>query len=109
MTNDASSVNGSIVFKLKPYYSYSDEKHFFAWLESIEGVIDVKGTARGLHVSFDAPLLSRAGAYDLIALFSRYGCPLAPIRPFISPVDSEYFESPDSYWFEELYGNDPAT
>lgn len=104
MTSEATNENGSITFRLKPYYSYSDEKSFFTWLESIEGVVSARGTPQGLHVTFNAPCLSRAGAYDLIALFSRYGYPLAPIRPFIDPVDAAFFENKEGYWFDELYG-----
>jgi hypothetical protein len=108
MTSEASGENGSITFRLKPYYSYSDEKSFFTWLESIEGVRSIKGTPQGLHVAFDAPFLSRAGAYDLIALFSRYGHPLAPIRSLINPVDVAFFENQEGYWFGELYGDKQA-
>lgn len=106
MTSEEPDENGSITFRLKPYFSYSDEKHFFTWLESIEGIVSAKGTPQGLHVTFDGPLLTRAGAYDLIALFSRYGYPVALVRPFIDPADAAFFENRDGYWFEPLYGED---
>lgn len=108
MTSETPAENGSITFRLKPYYSYSDEKSFFTWLESIEGVVSVKGTPQGLHVAFNAPFLSRAGAYDLIALFSRYGYPLAPIRSLIDTDDAGFFENQEAYWFEQLYGDEQA-
>lgn len=109
MSPEAPNENGSITFRLKPYYSYSDEKSFFTWLESIEGVVSAKGTPQGLHVTFNAPLLTRAGAYDLIALFARYGYPLALIRPFIRPDDAAFFENQECYWFEQLYSEEWAT
>lgn len=32
-----------IVFKEQRYLSYYDEKYFYAWLESIEGIAKVNG------------------------------------------------------------------
>lgn len=99
------SVNSFVVFKEKSYLSYYDEKYFYAWLESIDGVEKVKGIDAGnLRVDLTGPFLSRTGAFDLIALFTRYSYPLSPIRDHISPEDMAYFKRPDARWFEALFG-----
>lgn len=94
----------TIRFREARYYSYLDEKYFYAWLESLEDVVAVRGTVEGLCVELRTTLLSRSCAHDLLALFSRYGYPLAPIKPHINPDDIAYFRDPAAYWFEELYG-----
>lgn len=98
-------VDSFIVFKEKRYFSYYDEKYFYAWLESIEGVKNVTGINAGnLQVELTGPLLSRSGAFDLIALFTRYGYPLTPLRDHISPEDMDYFNRPEARWYEALFG-----
>lgn len=95
----------TIRFEERPYYSYLDEKYFYAWLESLEDVVAVRGTAEGLCVELRTTFLSRSCAHDLLALFSRYGYPLNVIKPHIDPDDITYFREPTAYWFEELYGD----
>ncbi|UPG88175.1 hypothetical protein L2Y96_12170 [Luteibacter aegosomaticola] len=99
-------IDSFIVFKEKRYFSYYDEKYFYAWLESIEGVEKVVGIDAGnLRVELSAPFLSRTGAFDLIALFTRYGHPLAPLRDHIAPEDIDYFQRPEARWYEALFGH----
>lgn len=94
-----------IVFKERRYLSYYDEKYFYAWLESIEGVEKVTGIHAGLlRVDLNSPFLTRSGAFDLIALFTRYSYPLLPIRDHIAPADLDYFKKPDARWHEALFG-----
>lgn len=96
-----------LVFKEQRYLSYYDEKFFYAWLDSIEGVENVTGVEAGnLRVELGHVHLSRSGAFDLIALFTRYGYPLSPIRDHIAPKDVDYFKRPDARWYDELFGRD---
>jgi hypothetical protein len=94
----------TLVIREKPYFSYLDEKHFFTWLESLEDVMAVRGTAKGLCIDLRERYLSKSGAYDLIALLTRYGYPLSSIAPRINPADDDYFRRPDARWYEEIYG-----
>lgn len=106
MISMASSDNASentILIKERRYYSYFDEKHFYAWLESLDGVVAVRGTAQGLCIDLQNRYLSKLGAYELIALFTRYGYPLSPIAPHINPEDQDYFHDPSARWFKALY------
>jgi hypothetical protein len=105
--NNASSPDGrAIVIRERPYRSYLDEKYFYTWLESLDDVAAVRGTADGLCIDLRDKMLSRSGAYDLLALLARYGYPLMPVRPHISPEDLAYFRNPTAYWFDELFGSD---
>ncbi|QWT20179.1 hypothetical protein KPL74_20840 [Bacillus sp. NP157] len=81
----------SFVFREKPYFSYLDEKHFFTWLESLDGVLSVKGGPGGLHVSLREPFVTPSTAYDLIGLFRRYGLDPAPFLPHVLPEDLATF------------------
>jgi hypothetical protein len=96
----------TIVIKERPYRSYLDEKYFYTWLESLDDVVAVRGTADGLCIDLRDKVLSRSGAYDLLALLARYSYPLIPVRPHIDPGDLAYFRDPRAYWFDELFGND---
>jgi len=96
-----------ILFKERPYLSYYDEKYFYAWLESIEGVEKVVGAQAGhLRVDLKNPWLTRTGAFDLIALFTRYNYPLTPLRDHIAPEDLDYFKRPEARWYGALFGNE---
>jgi hypothetical protein len=97
-------------FKEGRYFSYYDEKYFYAWLEAIEGVENVTGIEAGkLRVDLASPYLSRTGIFDLIALFTRYGYALTPLREHIAAEDLDYFKRPDARWYVALFGNDGAT
>jgi len=103
--NANSSEGQTIVITERPYRSYLDEKYFYTWLESLDDVIAVRGTADGLCIDLREKLLSRSGAYDLLALLARYSYPLTPVLPHINPDDHTYFHNPRAYWFDELFGN----
>lgn len=94
----------SFVLRERSFFSYLDEKHFFTWLESIDGVTHVVGGPGGLRVHLRDEFLSQASAFDIIALFRRYGHPLAPLKPHIDPAHDDYFKKQDSPWYDELYG-----
>ncbi|APG06015.1 hypothetical protein BJI69_20330 [Luteibacter rhizovicinus DSM 16549] len=94
-------------FKEKMYFSYLDEHHFYAWLESIDDVVKAEGTPRGIRVTLRGAYLSRGGAHDLLALFTRYGYPLAMLRKFLAPADDAWFRDPAAYWISELYKDLP--
>jgi hypothetical protein len=108
MTSMASSDDVSdtaILLQERRYYSYFDEKYFYAWLESLDDVVAVRGTTKGLCVDLRDKHLSKLGAYELIALFTRYGYPLSPIASHINPDDHDYFHDPSARWFNALYGS----
>jgi hypothetical protein len=104
VSSDNASEN-TIIFQERRYYSYFDEKYFYAWLESLDDVVTVRGTAQGLCIELQNKYLSKLGAYELIALFTRYGYPLSPIAPHISPDDHDYFHDPSARWFKAFYGS----
>jgi hypothetical protein len=54
------------------YYSHADEASFFARLESISGVVNIKGTGRVLEVTLPSKRLSRLALQELPALHYRY-------------------------------------
>jgi hypothetical protein len=86
------------------FYSYLDEKHFFTWLESIDGIRDVKGTTAGLLVRLAGKGLDRSGAYDLIGLLARYGLGMRFVRDLIRPEDEAWFDDPAKYWHSQMFG-----
>jgi hypothetical protein len=80
------------------YFSYLDEQHFYSWLQSIDGVIDVAGSSSGLMVRISDEGLSREGLYDLLAIFARYALDTGSIAQFVKPEDKSWFGDPLAYW-----------
>ena len=80
------------------YFSYLDEFHFFSWLESIEGVIDVAGGEEGLVVTVSSNGLSRDALYDLIAILTRYSLSVESILQVVGQDDVAWFNDPTAYW-----------
>lgn len=89
----------------KSYYSYLDEKHFYEWLESVEGVKHVAHSKEGLRIELAEYGMSRSGVYDLIALLTRYGYEMQFVRDLIRPEDESWFGEPERYWYAGVFGN----
>jgi hypothetical protein len=88
----------------KSYYSYLDEKYFYEWLESIEGVKSVRHSKQGLHVELKEDGMSRGGVYDLVALLTRYKYEMQFVRDLIRAEDESWFREPDKYWYLGVFG-----
>ena len=54
------------------YYSTGNERAFFAWFESIPGVLKVEGRGRELHIQLHSKRLSATALRELLALYVRY-------------------------------------
>lgn len=80
------------------YFSYLDEVHFYDWLKSIEGVIDIVGGAEGLVVTVSENGLSRDGLYDLLAILTRYSLSIDPVSQIVGQSDVAWFNDPLAYW-----------
>ncbi len=54
------------------YYSDKDEAAFFGWLQSIPGVISVRGIGTELHIQLRSTRLSKTALAELNAIYRRY-------------------------------------
>lgn len=64
------------------YYSPNDEGAFFGWLQSIPGVISVKGIGTELHIRMRSRRLSANSYRELSALYRRYKGDVAELDQF---------------------------
>ena len=90
--------------KEQSYFSYSDEEHFYKWLESIDGVENVTGSPQGLLIRLSGAGMSREGIYDLIALLTRYSYPMRFVRELVREDDQSWFQDPKNYWHSNVFG-----
>jgi hypothetical protein len=67
------------------YYSAQDEAAFFAWLQSIPGVVAVEGIGLELHVTFSSRKVSANTKRELAALYRRYQGNIVELEQFLSP------------------------
>ena len=86
-----------------PFYSQTDEDHFFAWLESIPAVKKVTGRGRGLELIVERPI-DKESLRDLIALMTRYDVNRRPLRALCDEQEDEYFRDRGRYWRSAVYG-----
>ncbi len=85
------------------YWAYSDEKAFFTWLESISGVVSVKGIGRELFIHLRSRRMSRTALMDLIAIYKRYGGDLSQLAQLLTPENEHWFKDPIMYWHKDMF------
>jgi hypothetical protein len=93
-----------LIIKEGKYFSESDERAFFEWLQSIPGVTSVAGTPEGLVVSLRSGRLSKLALYEFLALYARYGLPMQSLARFKSPQNASWFCARDKYWYAAVFG-----
>lgn len=81
------------------YGSPRDETAFFTWLQSIPGVLSVKGYGRELHIRLRSRRLSRPSLREFLALYHRYGGNIQELVPFVAPENLPLFNDPRAYWW----------
>ena len=86
------------------YYSAGDERAFFAWLQSIPGVVKVEGRGRELCVHLRSKRLSAAALRELLALYSRYQGNMRELAQFEQSSNASWFRNPKAYWYEGVFG-----
>ena len=86
------------------YYSYQDEKHFYDWLESIDGIDAVRGGPQGLVIRFKGNGLNRRDLFDLIALLTRYGVDMLGLRDLVTARNESWIKNRQSYWYSRIFG-----
>jgi hypothetical protein len=74
-----------------PYRSKGDEVAFFAWLESIPGIVRFRGVGHHLVVTTGSKRISDAGLRELIALHARYNLPMAALSQFRTAKNRHLF------------------
>jgi hypothetical protein len=62
----------TLVFRGPRYWSETDERVFFAWLQAIPSVMSVRGRVGSLHVELRATPLPEDELREFRALFKRY-------------------------------------
>ena len=86
------------------YFSSGDEDAFFRWLESIPGVIRVRGVGRELLIELRSVRISAEALRELIALYRRYGGQLRDLAVFENAGNRGWFRDPNAYWYRGVFG-----
>ena len=86
------------------YYSQADEASFFDRLESISGVLKVKGKRQALEVTLCSRRLSLMALRELLALHFRYRLPMRALAQFETPQNTVWFRHPAAYWYKKVFG-----
>lgn len=96
----------------KTFYSYTDEKYFFDWLDSIEFIGSVKGgeyltDADGRALSFlkaeVTGTIDDANIADLISLLMRYQLDMKCIKGLVTEENRKWLEDPKKYWYPLIF------
>jgi hypothetical protein len=85
------------------YRSAGDERAFFGWLQSIPGVVSVRGEGRELHIGLRSNRVSSAALRELLALYARYGGKLEELARFENASNTAWFSEPGSYWHTSVF------
>ena len=76
------------------YFSNLDEDHFFRWALEIPCVTSVD---RGL-ISIETESVSEHELRELLALLTRYGLSIEPLRQLVNSSNEQWFNDPQKYW-----------
>jgi len=79
--------------------SQLDEKHLFEWAAEISGFLRWEQDTLVMRSH-----LSEASLRDILALFSRYGIPMAQLAQFSSSKNESWFAAPHMYWHKQVFG-----
>jgi hypothetical protein len=94
-----------ILIRESSYYCYQDEKHFFEWLGSVRGVLNVVGGRDGLTIHFANAPLSRESWGDLLGVFARYGLDMRPLQALVGKRHEAWLRDPAKYWHKAMWGD----
>jgi len=94
-----------LIIQKSHFYSYQDEKHFFDWLESIDGVDCVLSVPKGLSIRFRGNGLNRRDLYDLIAVLMRYDVDMRGLQALVTPKNDTWMKNPHAYWYPKVFGS----
>ena len=88
------------------YYSYIDEDMFFAWLEGISAVADIKGIRENLYINIKSDIIPDGDLKEFLALFHRYKVDMSQLKIFLNDQNKKwFFDDKDSYWHKRVFGN----
>lgn len=73
------------------YWSQGDEAAFFTWLQSIPGVVTVKGLGREIHIRFRTKRISQNTLRELFAIYNRYGGDKTELAIFKTEANASLF------------------
>ena len=86
------------------YHSPGDEEAFFAWLNSIGCVTEVRGVSRELQIQLRPP--TDTELRELIALFSRYGIERRQLAQLVTFKNASWFrDNRSAYWHAGIFGD----
>lgn len=88
------------------FYSGVDEDVFFAWIERIEPVGEVRGEGRLLRLKVAAAQLDEDSFRELIAIFKRYALDMKELAKLDLPAFTQWFRNPKAYWHEQVFKRD---
>jgi hypothetical protein len=86
----------------KLFFGEQDEDHFFAWLEEVPAVRDIKGTPDGLEIELAKPV-DRVSFYGLVGLLTRYGLDRTSLQVLCEENEDPWFHDPGNYWFKSVF------
>jgi hypothetical protein len=86
------------------FFSEGDEAAFFSWLQSIPGVLEVRGQGRELHIRLRSKRLSNHALRELIALYWRYGGRLSELTTFENAANTSWLRAPGAFWYRKMFG-----
>lgn len=85
------------------YYSPGDEAAFFGWLQSIPGVVSVRGQGTELHIRMRSKRVSAVTLRELLALYERYKGEMSELAQFENASNTKWFRDPQGYWYKRVF------
>lgn len=85
------------------YYSPNDEAAFFEWIRKIPSIINYEGKGSDIFIYISDKNMDEFCLREIIALFKRYGIEMRQLAIFDQEMFSEWFKSPNTYWFNEVF------
>ena len=79
------------------FFSQSDERYFFSWLNEIKAVRRWEGKGDSIFVHVPSRISDR-GLRELLALFRRYRLDMRQLARFQSPSNKAWFADPRKFW-----------
>lgn len=91
----------TLVAKDVVYFSALDEETFFAWLNKLKCISELRGIGTALNITVQPP--TDADLRELIAVFSRYKIDQRQLAQFLTLQNKSWFKDPVAYWHATVF------
>lgn len=85
------------------FFSQTDERSFFHWLNSIESIEKVFGKGLDINIVLHDKPVSKDDMLEIISAFYRYNVDMRQLRNLENDENRSWLSSENAFWYDRIY------